>query len=169
MAVMGATMLPSALPLLRLDLATGRSARHSGALALGYAAVWAALGGFTMALAMFGLSTRAAGAALGAAAVYQASPVARRCLTRCRAPLARIVVGWRDGFWGGLLMGVRDGCWCAGCCAGLVVALIALGAVSLWAMLLFGALAAVLKIAPFGVAASFGLSAAFAIGAVALL
>ena len=50
-----------------------------------------------MPLAMLGASGRASAAALVGAAVYQASPVSRRCLTRCRTPLARIVVGWRVG------------------------------------------------------------------------
>jgi predicted metal-binding membrane protein len=169
MAVMGATMLPSALPLLRLDFATARSVRHTGALALGYTAVWAGLGALVMPLAMMEASGRAAAAALGGAAVYQASPVSRRCLTRCRTPLARIVVGWRDGTAGGLVMGVRDGLWCAGCCAGLVVAVIAIGAVNVWAMLVFGALAALQKVTPFGMAASLGIAVALTLGAVALL
>jgi predicted metal-binding membrane protein len=169
MAVMGATMLPSALPLLRLDFATARSVKHTGALALGYTAVWATLGALVMPLAMMGASGYATSAALGGAAVYQASPVSRRCLTRCRTPLARIVVGWRDGTAGGLVMGVRDGLWCAGCCVGLVVAVIALGAVNVWAMLVFGGLAALQKVTPFGVAASLGIAVALAVGAVVLL
>jgi predicted metal-binding membrane protein len=169
MAVMGATMLPSALPLLRLDFATARSTQHTGALALGYTAVWAGLGALVMPLAMMEASGPAVAAALGGAAVYQASPVSRRCLTRCRTPLARIVVGWRDGTAGGLVMGVRDGLWCAGCCAGLLVAVIALGAVNVWAMLVFGALAALQKVTPFGMAASLGIAVALGIGAVALL
>ncbi len=169
MAVMGATMLPSALPLLRLDFATAGSARHTGALAFGYTTIWAALGALVMPLAMLGSSGRASAAALGGAAVYQASPVSRRCLTRCRTPLARIVVGWRDGTTGGLVMGLRDGLWCAGCCAGMVVAVIALGAVNIWAMLVFGALATLQKVTPFGVAASLAIAVALAIGAVLVL
>jgi predicted metal-binding membrane protein len=122
-----------------------------------------------MPLAMLGLPAHVSAAALGGAAVYQVSPVARGCLTRCRTPLARIVVGWRDGFAGGLLMGVRDGIWCAGCCAGLLVGLIVVGAVSMWAMLLFGTLAAVQKVGSFGVEASFVYAIALAAGALALL
>jgi len=168
-ALMSATMLPSALPLLRLDYATARSRLHTGAMVLGYATVWAALGSLTMPLAMMGLGGHGAAAGLGVAAAYQASPAARGCLTRCRLPLARIVVGWRDGVLGGLRMGVRDGLWCAGCCAGLLVGLIALGAVGIWAMLLFGAVAFTQKVAPFGVAASLVLAVALALGAVVLL
>jgi predicted metal-binding membrane protein len=169
MGVMSATMLPSALPLLRLDAATAGSRGHTTALAVGYASVWAALGAATMPLAMLGLPRLATAAALGAAAVYQVSPFARRCLTRCRMPLARVVMGWRDGVGGGLTMGLRNGLWCAGCCAGLLVGLIALGAVSVWAMLAFGALAAVQKVAPFGVGASVAYAWALAVSAVALL
>jgi predicted metal-binding membrane protein len=169
MAVMSATMLPSAVPLLRLDAATSGSAGHTAAVALGYAGVWALLGTAAMPLAMLGLPSHASAAALGGAAVYQVSPVARRCLTRCRAPLARMVVGWSEGFTGGLWMGVRNGIWCAGCCAGLLVGLIVVGAASIWAMLVFGALAAVQKVAPFGVEASFVYAIALAAGAALVL
>jgi predicted metal-binding membrane protein len=169
MGVMSATMLPSAFPLLRLDAATAGSRRHTAAVAFGYAGVWALLGTAAMPLAMLGLSSHASAAALGGAAVYQVSPFARRCLTRCRTPFARIAFGWRDGVAGGLWMGVRDGLWCAGCCAGLLIGLIAIGVVSVWGMLAFGALAFVLKVAPFGVAASFALAVVFVIGAAALL
>lgn len=167
--VMSATMLPSAFPLLRIDAATAGSRRHTAAVALGYAGVWVLLGTAAMPLAMLGLSSRASAAALGGAAVYQVSPFARRCLTRCRTPLARIAFGWRDGIAGGLWMGVRDGLWCAGCCAGLLVALIATGVVSVWAMVVFGALAFALKVAPYGVTTSFALAVAFAIAAASLL
>lgn len=166
---MSATMLPSAFPLLRLDAATAGSRRHTAAVAFGYAAVWVLLGAAAMPLAMLRLPAHAAAAALAGAAAYQASPFARRSLTRCRNPLARIAFGWHEGVAGGVWMGVRDGLWCAGCCAGLLVGLIAVGAVSVWGMLVFGALAALLKVAPFGVAATFALAAVLALGAVALL
>jgi predicted metal-binding membrane protein len=166
---MSATMLPSALPLLRLDAATAGSPGHTGAVALGYASVWGMLGAAAMPLAMLGMPRLATAGTLGAAAVYQASPVSRRCLTRCRMPLARIVVGWRDGFAGGLTMGIRDGLWCAACCAGLLVGLIALGAVNVRAMLVFGALAAVQKVTPFGVGASLAYAIALAVVGVAVL
>ena len=103
------------------------------------------------------------------AAGYQVSPLARACLTRCRAPLARIVIGWRDGVAGGLWMGLRDGLWCAGCCAGLLVALVVLGASSMWGMVLFGAAAAAQKVTPFGVGASRALAVALGAGAVVVL
>jgi predicted metal-binding membrane protein len=166
---MSATMLPSALPLLRLDAATAGSHSHTAAVTLGYAAVWALLGAAVMPLAMLGLPPHAVAAGLGGAALYQVSPFAHGCLRRCRTPLARIAFGWRDGVAGGFRMGVLDGLWCVGCCAGILVALIVVGAMSVWAMLLFGAIAAVLKVGPFGVAASFALAVAFAAGALVLL
>jgi hypothetical protein len=51
----------------------------------------------------------------------------------------------------------------------MVVAVIALGAVNIWAMLVFGALRTLQKVTPFGVAASLGIAVALAIGAVALV
>jgi predicted metal-binding membrane protein len=70
---------------------------------------------------------------IAVAVLYQLTSLKRRCLARCRAPLARSLLGWRDGIVGAAEMGVRNGIWCAGCCAGLMAALIGLGLMSwLW-------------------------------------
>ena len=129
-ALMAAMMLPSTLPLLRLDYATTNSRGRT--LALGSIVV-AADG----AIGMHG--NRLTVALLAVAALYQLLPVKRRCLTRCRAPLGRMLFGWRDGLGGAARMGVENGLWCAGCCAGLMVALLGLGAMSwIWMTLVGG-------------------------------
>jgi len=65
--------------------------------------------------------------------------VKRRCLTVCRSPLAFIVHGWRDGLGGALRTGVERGLWCAGCCVGAMVVLLAVGMMSIWWMAVVGA------------------------------
>jgi predicted metal-binding membrane protein len=134
-ATMAAMMLPSTMPLLRLDYATTRSQARLAALAGGYLAVWIAVGSVVVAVdALIGPHGYVITTALITAAVlYQLTPLKRRCLARCRAPLARALLGWRDGIAGAAQMGVANGIWCAGCCAGLMAALIGLGVMSwLW-------------------------------------
>ena len=172
--VMAAMMLPSELPLLRLAHATARSRTHTAALALGYLAVWLALA------APVWLADRASGGrvlgmhghtvtavVLGAAALYQLTPLKRRCLAICRAPLARILHGWRDGLAGAFRMGAANGLWCVGCCAGLTATLLALGMMSIGWMVVVGAAIVVEKTTRIGVGASRLTAAALAIGAVA--
>lgn len=172
-AAMAAMMLPSELPLFRLDYATARSGLRTGFLAAGYLVVWLAvaapvwladqlLGGHVM-----GMHSRAATAAvLGAAALYQLTPLKRRCLAVCRAPLARILHGWRDGLGGAFRMGLENGLWCVGCCAGLTIALLALGMMSIAWMVVIGVAIFVEKTTPVGILASRAAAAALAVGAV---
>jgi predicted metal-binding membrane protein len=131
---MAAMMLPSELAYLRLDYATARSPLRTAAVATGYLAVWAAF-----ATPLFFLPAPPWELALAVAAAYQLTPVKRRCLTVCRTPFARIVHGWRDGVGGAVRSGVENGLWCAGCCAGAMVVLLAVGMTSLWWMALAGA------------------------------
>jgi predicted metal-binding membrane protein len=133
-AAMAAMMLPSELPLLRLDHATARSAARTVVLAAGYVTVWLAVGAAAMALP-FALPIWWV---LGAAAVYELTPLKRRCLKICRSPLARVLHGWRDGLGGAFRMGVENGLWCLGCCVGLTVLLVALGMTNIWWMLVIG-------------------------------
>ena len=139
-ATMAAMMLPSTTPLLSLDYATTRSRSRMCALAGGYVAVWLAIGGIVLAadaaLGMHG--NRVTAALLAIAALYQLLPLERRCLTRCRAPLGQVLLGWRDGLGGAARMGIENGLWCAGCCAGLMVALLGLGVMSWFWMALVG-------------------------------
>jgi predicted metal-binding membrane protein len=171
---MAAMMLPSELPLLRLDHATSRSPVRTAALGLGYLTVWLALAGPVW-LAdrasggrLLGMHGRAATAiVLGLAAAYQLTPLKRRCLAICRAPLARIMHGWRDGLCGAFHMGIVNGLWCVGCCAGLTAALLALGMMNVVWMLVLGATILVEKTTRLGLAASRAAAAGLALGALA--
>ena len=165
-------MLPSAVPLLRLDYATERSGFRTAALGAGYATAWLAIAGAVAVLdVLIGMplmdshEQAVVVVALVVAAAYQASPLQRRCLARCRGPLSRIFHGWREGIGGAFRMGVDNGVWCVGCCIGLVVALLVLGAMSVLWMALFFVAVTLQKTSPFGTSLNRALVPALAAGA----
>ena len=173
---MGAMMLPSELPLLRLDYATARSRTRTAALLLGYLAVWIALaapvwlGDRAVGGRILGMHGRELTAGiLAAAALYQLTPLKRRCLAICRAPLARMVHGWRDGHGGAFRMGVVNGLWCVGCCIGLTASLLALGLMSVGWMVAVGGAILIEKTTGVGLAASRATAVFLALGAVVWL
>ena len=170
---MALMMLPSAAPLLRLDYATAGSGVRTVALGAGYATAWVTIAAVVAALdVLIGMPLMDSHeqvvvvGALAVAAAYQATPLKRRCLARCRSPLSRIFHGWRDGVGGAFRMGVENGIWCVGCCVGLVIALLVLGAMSVLWMAIFFAAVTLEKTAPFGPSLSRVLVAALAVGAV---
>ena len=173
---MSAMTLPSELPLLRLDYATGRSGTRTAALLLGYLSVWIALA------APVWLGDRASGGRLlgmhgreltagilASAALYQLTPLKRRCLAICRAPLARVMHGWRDGHGGAFRMGMVNGLWCVGCCVGLTVSLLATGMMSIGWMSAVGAAILIEKTTRVGLVASRATAVFLALGAVGWL
>jgi predicted metal-binding membrane protein len=89
-----------------------------------------------------------AGAAVLAAGLYQLTPFKDVCLTKCRSPFEFLLTAWRPGGVGALRMGVVHGAWCVGCCWALMVALLALGAMSVGWMIFIAALIAVEKLLP---------------------
>jgi predicted metal-binding membrane protein len=82
------------------------------------------------------------------AAGYELTPLKDACLSRCRSPLGYLVGSWRGGRFGPHRMGHEHGAWCVGCCWGLMVALFALGAMSLGWMAFVAALIALEKLVP---------------------
>ncbi|NKZ06887.1 DUF2182 domain-containing protein [Actinomadura latina] len=160
LVMMAAMMLPAVTPVIvRIDrLLRGRGGPGTTAytLATGYLAVWAAAG-----VAAYGLflafqpamaagdpaeAVRAGAAVLLLAGAYQLTPLKGACLRLCRSPLAvvvrhgeRITAGPR----GALLVGVRHGAFCLGCCWALMAVLLAAGMMSLVWM---GAIAAVILV-----------------------
>jgi predicted metal-binding membrane protein len=170
---MGAMMLPTELPLLRLDYATTRSQTRTAALLLGYLAVWIALaapvwlGDRAVGGRLLGMHGREVTAGiLAAAALYQLTPLKRRCLAVCRAPLARVLHGWHDGHGGAFRMGVVNGLWCVGCCVGLTATLLALGMTSVGWMVAVGAAILIEKTTRVGLVASRATAVLLAFGAV---
>jgi predicted metal-binding membrane protein len=151
--MMGAMMLPSATPLVLLyhtaargQALVGRTLRRSLdtlLLVAGYLLVWGAFG-VPVYLAqqaltwMANLDATFAGyqpfgiaAVLALAGLYQFSPLKRVCLQQCRSPLAFLMQRWRRGASGALRLGVEHGSYCIGCCWGLMVVLMAAGAMGL--------------------------------------
>jgi predicted metal-binding membrane protein len=106
-------MLPAAWPAIRLYRGLGTG----GQVALftaGYLAVWVAAAGLAM------LVMAPPGPLLAVAGVYQLGPLQAVALRRCRSPLGLLVRR------SGLRAGIEYAIACAGCCAGLMLALVAL-------------------------------------------
>lgn len=145
-AMMAAMMLPSAAPLV-LIYRRGTTGSRTTALVAGYLLVWSALGVLAYAYMRSELMAPA-WAVLGAAGLYQLTPLKTACLSRCRTPVGFLIARFgRDPF----RIGLEHGAWCAGCCWALMVVLVAAGAMELaWAA---GIAAVVLleKLAPYGV------------------
>jgi predicted metal-binding membrane protein len=162
--MMAAMMLPSLAPMVvvlrRLERTRPASSLTTALFVTGYLAVWTALGVCAYAVLKAGRAWTGdlfawhragqalAGAALFLAAAYEFTPLKTRCLRKCRSPFGFLANSWQDGHAGALSMGVRHGAWCLGCCWALMVALFALGAMSLTWMAVLAALIAAEKLLP---------------------
>jgi predicted metal-binding membrane protein len=109
-------------------------------LLVGYIAVWATAGLPVYAYALFAegagsLATVLPALLLVVGGTYQFTPLKRICHARCSSPLFFLMQNWRPGASGALRLGMRHGVDCLGCCAGLMVGLVALGMMNLAWML----------------------------------
>jgi predicted metal-binding membrane protein len=170
--MMAAMMLPSVVPMVlmfsRLKHARSTPAVAMSGFVIGYFVVWTASGLVAYAALKAG---QAAGiftwgrfgrpitvGALLAAALYEMTPLKAKCLQKCRSPLGFLLSSWRDGLRGAFTMGTLHGAWCLGCCWALMVALFALGAMSLTWMLVVSGLIAAEKLLPWRRLATAGVS-----------
>jgi predicted metal-binding membrane protein len=163
--MMAAMMLPSALPMIQTFASIcankGETARWRSFVG-GYLLVWTA---FSVAATAAQWVLQAAGwvdpmivsrsAMLSAlllviAGVYQFSPLKRVCLSRCRSPLGFVLGEWRDGLHGGLVMGLRHGLHCLGCCWALMALLFVGGVMNLVWIAALSIVVAIEKLAPRG-------------------
>lgn len=167
-----AMMLPTAIPMiLCMQRVSERDKQHAGKLPvwffiLGYALVWTLFGVVCWVAAYFIFrlmgawlsdSTHlwlAVGILFLLCGVYQLSPLKNACLKGCQHPLAFIMGNWREGSFGGLVMGLKHGIFCAGCCAALMVVMFPLGMMNLVWMGLFTLLMFFEKNAKFGLVLS---------------
>ena len=156
--MMAAMMIPSATPMMLIfarvnqrRAQTDTAAIPTGLFFTGYLLTWA---GFSLlstflqwglhAMAMLSPVSLKVGPALGgalflAAGVYQWTPMKAACLRRCAAPLDFLLGEWRDGKRGALVMGLRYGMFCLGCCIFLMALLFAAGVMNLlWVAALAG-------------------------------
>jgi predicted metal-binding membrane protein len=160
--MMAAMMLPAVAPTVALYASMTRQRGLSRPVAFtgGYLLVWAAAG--VAAYGLFALGRHLfgsdlawhsggrwfAGALLIAAAVYELTPLKDVCLGKCRSPFGFLMGSWRDGVDGAAGMGARHGAWCLGCCWALMVALFALGVMSIVWMAVVAAVITVEKVLP---------------------
>lgn len=71
--------------------------------------------------------------------IYQFTPLKYVCLSNCRTPVSFLVTEWRDGTSGALIMGLRHGLYCLGCCWTLMLLLFVTGIMNLlWVALIAG-------------------------------
>lgn len=143
-------MTPSAAPMVLMFAAINRRRREqqrsfvpTALFLLGYLIVWTAFSAAASA-AQYGLhraalispamvsTNRWLGAALLiVAGVFQFTPAKKRCLAHCRSPLDFLMTDWRDGQRGAIVMGLRHGAFCTGCCWLLMALLFVVGVMNL--------------------------------------
>jgi predicted metal-binding membrane protein len=181
--MMAAMMFPSMAPTAALY---ARMTRRRGLdqpllFSAAYLLVWGAVGllaygVFELGRSLFGgaLAWHAggrwvAGGVLALTAVYELTPLKDACLAHCRSPLAFLLGHWRDGRRGALQMGARHAVWCLGCCGGLMVALFALGVMSLTWMVLVAALIALEKTLPWRRTVTWGIAGLLLVLAIAVV
>lgn len=167
--MMVAMMVPSASPLLLVFARMNRT-RNAGAdpilptsiFVTGYLIVWTAYSAGA-ALAQWGLHRAAllspsassvtplfGGTLLIAAGVFQWTPLKDACLSQCRSPMAFLMSEWRTGKRGALIMGIRHGWYCVGCCWVLMALLFVAGVMNLLWMAVITAFVLAEKLLPKG-------------------
>ena len=99
---------------------------------------------------MMATSPFLAGGLLVAAGLFQWTPLKRACLAACRSPLSFLMNGWREGAGGALVMGLRHGSYCLGCCWALMALLFVAGVMNVLWVALLAAIVLVEKVVPRG-------------------
>ncbi len=163
--MMAGMMLPSAAPMISAYSTTIRpdtsGLRGSTPLfVVGYLAAWSGFAALAtgaqwllhdaaLVSAMGASTSRGLGGLLllGAGA-YQFTGVKDACLRQCRTPLGFLLNEWRPGRRGAVVMGLRHGALCVGCCWALMALLFVLGVMNLWWIALVAAAVLLEKIVP---------------------
>jgi predicted metal-binding membrane protein len=160
--MVGAMMLPSSIPMLRLFRATSRTqpehAKAMAAFVSGYIVVWAIFGAVAF-LGDFVLHDVVEGTpwleerpwiisagVLALAGAFQFSPLMERCLRECRHPASFIVQRYARGIGPAFRLGREHGQFCLGCCWALMLLMFAVGVANLWWMAALTALMAYEKV-----------------------
>ncbi len=153
--MMAAMMLPSAAPAAQLVARAARALPTTGLFAVGYLAAWTVFG--LAAYGLFRLVTSfdigrlgwdrdgpyVAGAVIVTAGIYELTPLKERLLLACSRPDDA-------GDRGALSSGLANGCYCVGCCLGLMAVLFALGVMSIFWMVAIAAVIFAEKVLPSG-------------------
>ncbi|MFU8788101.1 MAG: DUF2182 domain-containing protein [Methylobacter sp.] len=151
--MMAAMMLPSAIPMI---LAFARVCRQRNKtphrltylFTAAYLGIWLVFSGVLTLLQwqMHGLawlspmmdnqnSTVAAGI-LFLAGFYQFMPIKNACLTHCKTPMGFLLNEWQEGASGTLMMGLKHGAHCVGCCWAQMLLMFVVGVMNLLGMAL---------------------------------
>jgi predicted metal-binding membrane protein len=141
--MMAGMMIPSVAPMVLTHAAVARRRGaplgSTGLFLGGYLVAWsgfAAVAALTQTLLAraglldgrsFAIAPWAGAAVLLAAGAFQLAPAKDACLAHCRAPLGYFVTDWREGRAGAVVMGLRHGVYCIGCCWLLMAVLFAVG------------------------------------------
>ena len=167
--MMVAMMVPTAASMILMFAKVQRQRRAqerpyvpTGIFVSGYLLVWA---GFSVlaTLAQWGLHSAAllspmmvstspflGGMLLLAAGIFQWTPLKYACLTHCRSPLSFLMTDWREGHRGALIMGLRHGSYCTGCCWFLMALLFVAGVMNVLWVATITAFVLIEKVAPRG-------------------
>jgi predicted metal-binding membrane protein len=167
--MMVAMMLPSATPtVLMFETMVRKGASHASRTAMltifvaGYLAIWTLYSGLAAAgqlwLQHSGLVVPAISKSLPAvsagllivAGIFQLTPLKHACLRHCQSPLGFFMVHWRRGRKGALLMGLRSGVYCVGCCWALMVLMFVAGVMNVIWMAALAIFVLFEKLAPGG-------------------
>ena len=133
--MMMAMMLPSATPMILIFSTINKKKNERGN---GFVPTWTFLSGYILVWIGFSIiaviiqwilhyfalmssdfkliNPSVSGIVLIAAGVYQFTPIKNACLRHCQTPLGFIMGNWRYGKRGALIMGLKHGLYCVGCC-----------------------------------------------------
>jgi predicted metal-binding membrane protein len=187
-AMMAAMMLPATYPMVRAFVTINRRRREREApyvptfwFVLGYLLAWSMFSVAATA-AQWGLqhaglltamgesvSRTLSGALFLAAGVYQWTPLKNMCLSRCRSPEGFVLSEWRDGHAGAIVMGLRHGLFCVGCCGALMLLLFAVAVMNLLWVAALTALVMAEKLLPGGRVLRHGIGAGLVVTGLWLL
>jgi predicted metal-binding membrane protein len=164
-------MAPSAAPMILMYARVGRQAKAAGKplaatgwFASGYFLAWI---GFSLAATsvqwvveraalldsrMASASNMFGGIVLIAAGAYQWTPLKDICLAECQSPFRFLMRhgGFRGDLLGSLLLGLRHGAYCVGCCWVLMALLFVGGVMNVLWIALLALLVLLEKVTPFG-------------------
>jgi predicted metal-binding membrane protein len=167
--MMVAMMVPSAAPLILIFVGVNRKRQEledpvvpTTVFLGGYLLIWIGFSAIAT-LAQWVLHTAAllspmmestssvmGGVLLLAAGIFQWTPFKNVCLKHCRSPLGFIMTNWREGTWGALIMGLKHGSYCVGCCWILMALLFVAGVMNLLWVAIIAAFVLAEKVLPRG-------------------
>lgn len=156
LVMMIAMMTPSVAPLILLFAKVNRQRREQQSpfvktsyMFIGYFVVWA---GFSLLATLLQwllqqlswlnpdmiITNKILGSViLVTAGIFQFTSLKHTCLNFCKSPLDFIVRYWKEGKKGAVIMGIRNGAYCVGCCWVLMVLLFVSGVMNiLWVALI---------------------------------